>query len=174
MPLAVTHVLLTTILVDLYRDYVTKHKRLFTLWTLFVAGVAGLLPDIDIPVRFVLSNLGVAVPDILHHGGLTHTPFFGLMFLIPALVLWSMKKHKLSVMFFVVTFGVLFHTVLDYAIGGGDEAGLMLLYPLSEDRIRMGVLLGDEFFASVTAMDALILLAWLFHEERKHKIRDFI
>lgn len=174
MPLAVTHVLLTVILVDLYRDYVTKHKKLFTLWTLFVAGVAGLLPDIDIPIKFILSNLGLAVPELFQHGGFTHTPFFGLMFLVPALILWSMKKNKLAIMFVVVTFGVLFHTVLDYTLGGGDESGLMLLYPFSEERIKMGVLLGDEFFASVTAIDAIILLGWLFHEERKHKIRDFI
>ena len=174
MPLAVTHILLTIILVDLYRDYISKNKKLFTMWTLFVAGVAGILPDIDIPIRYILSNVGVAIPELFHHGGFTHTPFFGLMFLIPAAILWQMKKHKLAIVFVVLTFGILFHTVLDYTLGGGDPEGLMLLYPFSEERIKFGALLGDEFFTSVAAIDAIILLAWLFHEERKHKIKDFI
>ena len=174
MPLAVTHILLTIILVDLYRDYIAKHKKYFTTWTLFVAGVAGILPDIDIPIRFIISKFGFAIPELFHHGGFTHTPFFGLMFLVPGFILWHMKKHKLAVIFFVITFGVLFHTVLDYTLGGGDEEGLMLLYPLSEERIKLGALLGDEFFTSVAAIDAIILLAWLFHEERKHKIKDYI
>ena len=55
MPLAVTHVLLTIIMVDLYRDYITKHKGYFTLHTVFIAGFAGLLPDIDIPLNWILN-----------------------------------------------------------------------------------------------------------------------
>ncbi len=51
MPFAVTHVLLTIILVGLYRDYVTKHQKYFTLHTVFIAGFSGLLPDIDIPLN---------------------------------------------------------------------------------------------------------------------------
>jgi hypothetical protein len=41
MPFAVTHVLLTIILVDLFRDYVAKHKKYFTLHTILIAGIAG-------------------------------------------------------------------------------------------------------------------------------------
>ena len=79
MPLAVTHVLLTIILVDLFRDYFTKHKKYFTLHTIFIAGVAGLLPDIDIPINWLLNSLGYSF-DILKHGVITHTAFFGLIF----------------------------------------------------------------------------------------------
>ncbi len=174
MPLAVTHVLLTIIVVDLYRDYIKRHKKYFTLATLFVAGVAGLLPDADIPLRAMLTLMNMPVPDLLQHGGLTHTPFFGLMFLLPAALLWAAKKRKWSVIFIVITFGVLFHTFLDYTIGGGDEKGLMLLYPLSTERVPLVGLLLNESVFSVAALDAVILLLWLFHEERKHKIRDFI
>lgn len=49
MPLAVTHVLLTIIAVDLFRDYFLKNKRYFTIHTVFIAGIAGLLPDMDLP-----------------------------------------------------------------------------------------------------------------------------
>lgn len=56
MPLAVTHVLLTIILVDLFRDYIMKnHKKYLTLHTIMIAGIAGLLPDIDIPLFWLLN-----------------------------------------------------------------------------------------------------------------------
>ena len=82
MPLAVTHVLLTIMIVDLYRDYVAKHKKYFTLHTVFIAGFAGLLPDIDIPLNWVLNIFGAGII----HGTITHTPLFAFIFLIPAFV----------------------------------------------------------------------------------------
>ena len=82
MPLAVTHVLLTIIVVDLFRDYVLKkkYKKYFTLHTILIAGIAGLLPDIDVPINMILNFFGY-FPDLVLHGGLTHTPIFGLIFL---------------------------------------------------------------------------------------------
>jgi len=38
MPFAVTHVLSAIIFVDLFRDYIAKHKKYFTLHTVFIAG----------------------------------------------------------------------------------------------------------------------------------------
>ena len=55
MPFAVTHVISSIILVDLYRDYVANHKKYFTLHTVFIAGLAGLLPDIDLPLNWLLN-----------------------------------------------------------------------------------------------------------------------
>ena len=49
MPFAVTHVLFAIIAVDLYRDYVARHKKYFTLHIVFIAGFAGLLLDMDLP-----------------------------------------------------------------------------------------------------------------------------
>lgn len=173
MPLAVTHVLLTIIAVDLYRDYVAKHKKYFTMWTLFVAGLGGLLPDLDIPASFVLSALGSDV-SLLSHGMFMHTPFFGLLFLIPFSAFWLMKKHRIAVLFLVVTFGVLFHILLDYMLGGGNIQGIMAFYPLSAEQFQGPFLALYEGFPLREGMDAIILLLWLFHEEWRHKIRDFI
>ena len=82
MPLAVTHVILTIILVDLYRDYFAKHKKYFTIHTLFIAGFAGLLPDIDIPLNWLLSIFGISIL----HRTITHTPLFAVIFLVPAFI----------------------------------------------------------------------------------------
>lgn len=168
MPFAVTHVLASIILVDLYRDYFAKRKKYFTLHTVFIAGFAGLLPDIDLPSGFFLNLFGIE----LGHRTITHTPLFGLIFLIPALILWGQKKHKAAMYFFVISFGILLHILLDYTFST-DNGGIMLLYPFSNAQYAVNLLKGatTNFFAGI---DAIILLLWLWHEEIKHKISDFI
>ena len=168
MPFAVTHVLSSIILVDLYRDYFAKHKKYFTLHTIFIAGFAGLLPDIDVPLGFFLNFFGIE----LWHRTITHTPLFGLIFLIPAVILWKNKNHKAAMYFFVISFGILTHVLLDYIVSS-DNGGIMFLYPLSTADYALNLLKGASatFFAGI---DAIILLLWLWHEEFKHKISDYI
>ena len=173
MPLAVTHVILTIIAVDLYRDYVAKHKRYFTLWTVFVAGVAGLIPDIDILLYPLLTTLNIDI-SLLAHGQITHTPIFASVFLIPFAILWLRKKHRLGVIFLVVFVGIMSHILLDYVIKGGDENGLMFFYPFSTERYKIFLLDGTNSILNTAGLDAIILLLWLLHEEWKHKIKDYI
>jgi len=167
MAFAVTHVLLTIILVDLYRDYVTKHKRYFTLHTILIAGVAGLLPDIDIPLGWIFNIFNITIA----HGGITHTPFFGLLFLVPAFYLWYKEKHTVAVYFFVTAFGILFHLLLDLLM---NERAYMLLYPFTTELFSITNFSYFSIPHFASAVDAIILLAWLYHEERKHKIVDFV
>ncbi|MBI2102088.1 metal-dependent hydrolase [Candidatus Woesearchaeota archaeon] len=170
MPLAVTHVLLTIIVVDLYRDYVAKHKKYFTLHTVFIAGFAGLLPDIDIPLNWLLNFFGLSIA----HGTITHTPLFGLIFLIPGFILWHHKKHRAGMYFFVACFGVLFHLFLDYFLGGGYYEGVMIFYPFLDTTFKLHLLNKLSIPNIPAAVDSIILLLWLWHEEIKHKISDFI
>ncbi len=173
MPLAVTHVLLTIIIVDLYRDYVTKHKKYFTLHTVFLAGLGGLLPDLDVPLNWIFSTFGYQ-SELLKHGGIFHTPFFGLIFLVPAIILLYKKKHKFSTYFFVISFGIFLHIFLDFVLGGGAHNGVMMLWPLSSAGYKIHLLNIFGLSNLPAAIDAIILLLWLYHEEIKHKIRDFI
>ena len=174
MPLAVTHVLTSVILVGLYRDYVTKHKKYFTLHTIFLAGFFGLLPDIDIALRIFAQALNFNVPWLFQHGGITHTPFFVFLFLIPAIILWKQKKHKTATYFYVATFAILLHIFLDYLIGGGNHEGIMWLFPFTLKAWKIHLLNYFNITNLPIALDAIILLAWLWHEEIKHKISDFI
>src|SRR3989338_3460613 len=169
MPLVVTHVLLTVILVDLYRDYVTKHKKYFSLHTILIGGIAGLLPDIDIPINWILNFFGYSF-SLLRHGGVTHTAFFGLIFLIAAFILLKKKKHKMAAYFFVITFGILFHLFLDYLLGGGSWEGIMWFWPLSSQAFKIHLLRYFNLINLPAGIDAVILLAWLWHEEKKHRI----
>ena len=165
MPFAVTHVLTSIILVDLYRDYFAKHKKYFTLHTIFIAGFAGLLPDIDIPLNWILNFFGLEIA----HRTITHTPFFALIFLIPGLYLWHQKKHKLAMYFNVICLGILLHIILDLIFG----ADLLIFYPFSNVTYGLNLLQNINFYF-FAGIDAIILLLWLWHEEIKHKISDFI
>jgi len=176
MPHAVTHVLLTIILVDLFRDYFMKkkhHKKYLTMHTLFIAGIGALLPDIDIVIRWFFYMTGRTY-DIFTHGGIFHTPIFALIFLIPGLILWKNKKHELAMYCFVLAFGIFFHIFLDYFLGGGSHDGIMWLWPFSIVRWKIHLLSNFGAKDIPMAIDAVLLLGWLWHEEVKHKIKDFI
>ncbi|MBT7902315.1 metal-dependent hydrolase [Candidatus Woesearchaeota archaeon] len=174
MPLAVTHILSSIILTDLYRDYITNHKKFFTLHTIFIAGIGGLLPDIDIPIKLIFNLFNWTIPQFLQHGGITHTPFFAILFLIPGLILWVEKKQKFAAYSFVLAFGIFLHIFLDFLIGGGAAEGIMWLYPISTQAWSIHLISYFNLADIPAALDAIILLAWLYHEEIKHKITDFI
>ena len=162
MPLAVTHVLLSIIAVDLYRDYITKHRKYFTLHTVFLAGFFGLLPDIDKILEIIVPLFNPNILWLFEHGGITHTPFFALLFLVPGLILWKKKKHKSAAYFYVATFAILFHIFLDYLIGGGRFEGIMWLFPLSFEGYKIHLINYFGLANLPQALDALILLGWLF------------
>ncbi|MCK5281960.1 MAG: metal-dependent hydrolase [Nanoarchaeota archaeon] len=170
MPLAVTHVLLTIILIDLYRDYVTKHKRFFSLEIVLIGGVAGLLPDIDIPLGWIMKYFGINIV----HGSVTHTPWFALLFLIPAFIFLNRGNRKSATLYFVISFGVFFHIFLDWFLGGGMHEGVMWLYPFSMQAFKLHLTSMIGWKNLPAGIDAILLLGWLWHEEVKHKIKDFI
>ncbi|MGC9310385.1 MAG: metal-dependent hydrolase [Candidatus Aenigmatarchaeota archaeon] len=165
--------LLTIVALDLYRDHFTRHKRYFTTNTLLVAGIAGLLPDIYIILSAAVSGLGYSIP-LLGHGGVTHTPVFGLIFLLPAAYFWRKEQHKKAVLFAALSFGILFHIFLDFLLVGGSFEGIMLFWPVSVAAFKIHLLSRFGMSAVPAALDAIILLGWLWHEQREHKIRDYI
>ena len=168
MPQAVVHVLFTIIALDLFRDHFLKNKRILPLHYVFIGGVAGLFPDIDVPFFWALNNfLGFDVPWF--HRVVTHTIYFVLIFLSLSLIL-SCKRKKLSKIFAVITFGVAFHIFLDYLLVGG----IAPFYPISSAMYGLNLLSKTRLPLAVEGLEAIVLLWWLWHEERLHKISDFI
>ncbi|MBU2639961.1 MAG: metal-dependent hydrolase [Nanoarchaeota archaeon] len=175
MPLAVTHVLIPLILVDLYRDYFSKVK--FNLHYVFIAGLAGLLPDIDIAVFWVISVFK-KIPLNEIHRTFTHSLFFLLIFIVLFFLTrdfnfkWlGKKKLSLDKVFLAISFGVFIHLVLDALLSGH----IMPLYPFSSFELGLNLIkegsFGGTFF---TGLDAILLVVWLIHEEINHKISDYI
>ena len=168
MPQAVVHVLFAIIALDLVRDYLIRDKRKVPLHYVFIGGVAGLLPDIDIPLFWFLSNfLGLEVPWF--HRTITHTIFFPMLFIIVGLAFYRYSQ-KITMLFAIISFGTGFHVFLDYAFAGT----VMPFYPLSFKEVGLNLFRRAGLEAFVEGVEAVVLLAWLWHEDMRHKIRDFI
>ncbi len=168
MPQAVVHVLFTIIAIDLFRDHFLKNKQLLPLHYVFIGGIAGILPDIDIPLYWILNKfLGYNVPWF--HRVFTHTFLFVILFLSMSLIFYDLNK-KYSKIFAIVTFGVLFHIFLDWFFIGGVAP----LYPFSDTVYSLNLLGRLDIPLVMEGLEAVVLLAWLWHEEKTHKISDFI
>ena len=177
MPHAVTHVLVAIIVADIFRDYIAKNKRKFPLHYVLIAGIAGLLPDIDILVYwFMKLFLNMPVTEV--HRTFTHTIFIPLAFIILGILTTNVKwkflsKHKLKLnyVFYFIALGTLVHFVLDALLIGY----VMPLYPFSTFSFGVNLLAIPLFEGTILpAVDAIILVLWLIHLEMVHKISDFI
>ena len=175
MPQAVTHIILPLVLVDIYRDYFAKKK--FNIRYVLIAGLAGLLPDIDIILAWIL-RLASDISISSLHRTITHTLFFPLFFLILFFVsknhnpkFLKKQKLKLNYIFLAIAFGALLHIILDFSFSGS----VAILYPLSDFSIGMNLIPLNYFQGTFFAgLDAIIIVVWLIHEELKHRISDYI
>ena len=168
MPQAVVHVLFTIIVLDLFRDHFLKDKKKLPLHYVFIGGVAGLLPDIDVPLFWILNNfLGIDVPWF--HRIFSHTFMFISLFLALSLMLYCLNK-RLSEIFGIISFGVAFHIFLDWIFTGGVAP----FYPFSGAAYGLNVFGMIKVPLAAEGLEAIVLLWWLWHEEKTHKISDFI
>ncbi len=167
MPQAVVHVLFTIIAIDLFRDHILKDKHKLPLHYVLIGGVAGLLPDIDVPLFWLLKILGIDVPWF--HRVITHTFFFILIFLAISLIYFDLNR-KVSKLFAVIAFGVSFHILLDYVFVGT----ITPFYPFYDAAYGLNLIGKLNLPLLAEGMEAIVLLLWLWHEEKTHKISDFI
>ena len=163
MALAVTHVIIAIIVLDVFRHYVFGKKK-FPRYLLVVGGIAGLLPDIDVPLTWIY-NLLMGTTESLH-GLFTHSILFPVIFLILTSVLFLQKKIKWAKVSLVIFAGLFLHLFLDCLYGGYST----FLWPL-EFSTSFCPQWGIKSYAS--AIDALILVAWLVHEEAHKLIKDY-
>lgn len=175
MPFAVTHVIITIVLIDLVRDYLLKKK--FPTYFVLIGGIAGLLPDIDLPISWFLGSFGINAPV---HRVYTHSLLFPLLFFVAAYAFYKIKnkKHEIgkikfdnkhvSLFFAMLSAGWFLHVVLDCSFMGSEAISFIPLI----STIKFCPHIFNSDFA--VGLDAVILLLWLIHEEVRHKIRDFI
>jgi len=178
MPHAVTHFIIAVVLVDIFRDRFVKNKKSFPLHYILIAGIASLIPDLDVLIYWILYYFGYTFNEI--HRTFSHTLFVPLAFLILGFAAKKLKsrelgKHhlKLSTIFFVMSFAVFTHLLLDFLIAGT----IMPLYPLTNFQTGLNLInfLPAHFQNTILpALDALILILWFIHIEVKHKISSFI
>jgi len=177
MPHAVTHILIALILFDFWRDHIVKNKKKFPIHYVLIGGIAGLLPDMDVFVYWLFSFSGFTLSQV--HRTFSHTLFAPALFVLLGFLVIKVKakrlgKHhlKLSNIFFVIAAGIAIHLLLDATISGF----IMPFYPLNNFGLGLNLVgkLPNTFSASaLPALDAILLVMWLWHEEKTHKISDF-
>lgn len=165
MALAVTHIILTIVLLDIFRHYVFGLKK-FPRYLLVIGGIAGLVPDIDIPLGRILTFLFGSTFDL--HRVFTHSILFAILFLLigAALQFWK-KNPKWPKIFYVISFGLVFHLVLDCFYGGPSYS---ILWPFN---YVSSFCPGWDWIPYAPEIDAIILVIWLVHEEIANKIKDY-
>jgi len=182
MPQSVLHILVPLILAALFKDWYDSRKgkngRKFSLHYVLVAGIAGLIPDVDIAIFWVLHFFGFTLNEV--HRTFTHTLFVPLIFVALFFVFRNVKikqvrkyEIKSSVVFLMIAFGSFVHLILD-AIFSGQIAPF---YPLSVFALGLNLVgyfpepLRDLFIPS---LEAALLVIWLIYLELKRKVRDFV
>ncbi|NQU98169.1 metal-dependent hydrolase [Candidatus Woesearchaeota archaeon] len=169
MPFAVTHVLITIIVIELIRDYLIKDKKNFPLYLVLIGGIVGLLPDIDYFLYWVIYAQ-FQIPILSVHRLFTHSVVWPAVFLIVTYWAYFKKNKKLLYWLLVIVIGLVLHIVLDSITGYAA-----MLAPFSYTLVGLNLLPDTEIGRSITlAIDAIILLAWLVYIEWRHKISQFI
>ena len=155
-------------------------KAHFPLHYVLLAGLGGVLPDIDIFASIVLKIFGST--DWWVHKTFTHSLFFPLIFLILFVVFSKTHesinicsgKHKMriSLISLMLAIGTLAHIALDSLAG----EPVRWFYPLSAQAFGTNLfsLSGLEFGLTAALLDGILLVVWIVYLEIKHKISDFI
>jgi hypothetical protein len=158
MAYAVTHILIVILLLDLFRHYVFGKKK-FPRYLLVIGGIAGLGPDVDVPLGWILGmNL---------HGVFTHSIFWVILFLAIGIIRHYQNDQKWSKISYVIAIGWFVHLILDCAFGGYGT----FLWPMMINTAWCPQFNIDSLAPGI---DAIILVLWLVHEEIHNKIKDYL
>ena len=172
MPFAVTHVLVPIIILDTLRDRfeIIKNFKLTNRF-IFLSGIAGLLPDLDLPLFSILDLFGIKIASNIGHRIFFHNIWIPISFFGFFLVYYALKRIKAAKVFLILTFGFSIHLILDGMIVGS----IMPLFPLSTTEVGLDLvrLLPISRATTMVSLDAILLLLWLWHEEIGHKIKDY-
>ncbi len=170
MPNAATHILIPIILADIVRDYRMKDKKYFTNKHILLCGIGGILPDLDVAVGLVMSLFTGSSPMIFHRT-ITHSIFIPLILLVMTAVLKHLGKKEAYKAGIMITAGYVIHLMLDFLL----IDYIMPFYPFSTVKMGLNIIKADSFGTTLMlGLDTVILLAWLIHEQIKHRIIDYI
>src|SRR3989338_2532934 len=165
MAYAVTHILVVIVFLDLLRNYIFKKEK-FPRYLVVLGGIAGLLPDIDLPLGGLLYFL--TGKNLLVHGAVTHSLLFAIVLFAVGIFLHSKKNLKWSRIFHVLGTGWLFHILLDCFYGNGLER--MFFWPFSQVLPLCNLW---DLYPYGNHIDAVLLVLWLVHEEVHQKVKDW-
>lgn len=179
MPNPTTHILISIILIELFREYFVKDNKKFPRYYILIAAIAGIIPDLDLIAYYVLYFFGFGIEQI--HRTFLHSLFVPIIFFAFGMFIlkfkiknnWIRQRHlKLSTIFFIFSAGSLVHILLDIVFSGM----ITPLYPFSNFSIGLNlVFIFPEALRWMTShmIDVILLFFWIFWMEFKLKIPDY-
>ncbi|MDO8656042.1 MAG: metal-dependent hydrolase [Nanoarchaeota archaeon] len=165
MAYAVTHILIVIVILDLLRHYVFGKKN-FPRYLIVIGGIAGLLPDIDIPLGWVASFM--TGTDVGLHRLFTHSILLALLFLFIGIIRHYQDDEKWAKIFYVIAFGWLVHILLDCVYGGGLIPSFF--WPT---QIVPTFCPTWDLYPWAESIDAILLVLWIVHEEVHSYVKDY-
>src|SRR3989344_1050572 len=130
MPLAVTHVLLPIIAVDLFRDHVIKNTRMLT----------------------IKYYLGFSIES---HRIFFHNIWIPLAFLAAAFIFFTINRKRIFKVSLMLSIGMFFHLMLDGFLNGE----IFPFYPLSGYMFGLNLIpYIPDFFAGLDAVMLILWL----------------
>ena len=144
-----------------------------------IGGLAGVIPDLDIPLFWILHYFGYTIEQ--SHRTFMHTIFVPIIFIILAFAAhYAIKKRvgrnhlSITVILLLCAFGSFIHLVLDAALAGYIRP----FYPFSNMLVGTGfpftVLPEHLALFFLATLDGVLFILWILYLELKHKISDFI
>lgn len=168
MPNAATHIIVAMVTAGVIRDFVLKKR--FSSGYILVAGIAGLIPDLDIVLYWFL-NLITPVPLTLVHRWFFHSLFIPLIFLAIALVFNKLKNKKAMLVSLMIALGTMVHIILDYLLSGYIRP----FYPISAAQYGLNLIPHTELGTTIIlGLDAILLCLWLMWEYWQRNIKQYI
>jgi len=168
MAFAVTHILSTILLLDVFRNKFSKHRKKIPLSYIYIAGFFSIVPDLDFVLYWII--LKITGISILHRV-YSHTIIVPMIILVFASFMFNIKKRwgRLTIL---CAFAYLTHIVWDYLVGWPPFA---YLWPFSLKNYTFPLLptvFKTWFWWAV--LDTVFLVIWLFWEFKNKRIKDFI
>ena len=175
---AVFHIVFVMLIAEIIREYFIKDNQKFPIHYIFIAGIGGILPDLDIVVFWIAYFFGFTINDV--HRTFTHTIFFSAIFLASSFfttkIHWKFagKHHlRLSTILILLSLGILIHLAIDASLSGA----IKLLYPFSSFEIGLNLVSFLPYSLSQLVspcLDAGTFIIFLIWMEYKHKLSRFI
>ncbi len=163
MAFAVTHVIVAIVVLDFFRHYIFG-KDVFPRYLLAVGGIAGLAPDIYIPINIIINWFTGS--EGFYGLFFSHSLLVVLLFLLLGALFRYLEKDTWEKVCYVIGAGIFIHLLLDCFFGG---AGKTFFWPVSNISFCPSWRLAEH----AARIDALILVLWIIHEEVHGKIKDY-
>ena len=164
MAFAVMHVLGAIIILEIVRHYIIGPKK-FPKYLVVIGGIAGLLPDIDIPLGWVYFWVSGVHVD-LHATSISHSLIWVVLFVSLGLLFRCIADKRWSYIAYVIAAGWAIHIGFDWFYGEYK----LIFWPFATSQSFFPTW---EIWRYSESIDAILLVLWLVHEEIHKRIKDY-